>query len=827
MTLSPTIDPLSPGEAIGPYVIGGLLHHTPLTLRYSLAQDARTLVEFAPSGHVARGPEGILPPVKAAMREVVEKAGDAFIAAEFNAAKKARCGDFDLDAEPITANSTSYYASSLPAGQFLTDLAARYRQGGPDELRQLLVGLCDQLKQANAAGMPHGAIAAERVFIPQRGAPKLVGFGHRPSADILGIELAAANELKGEAGDVYGLSELGYLLITGHAPTPYSQRAKALESGAKDPLVPPADYADAAAHGSVIRAISRGLSLSSKPSSKTLEDWAFTVEGRERLMSDGAPDTPAQQDALRPAKDETPPAPPPAPEQAASASAEASIPLRPIRPARGKTQSAAAKPSGLRNVVLLLAGLAVLSVGLLYANQAGLFTRDEQAQTLEPEQTATPTPSSDDERAWVNARTIDTLGSYTAYLSRFPDGFYADEARQRLDALDNEAWEAAIALNTLEGYRGYIEAFPLGVHVPEAQQLIDRIEAGIAAIAAADEKSWNEARQADTVAAYDGYLSAYPDGQFVDEAKQRRAARQEEAQDDQAFEAAENIGTIMAYQSYVNRFPKGRHIAKALSKLDRLTTRTGDVFKDCGQCPNMVVIGSGTFDMGAGEDDPLAKPSEKPQHKVTIPRAFALSQSEVTVGQWKACAGAGACRYEPKQGQNDGLPVVHISWDEAKTYVQWLATTTGKPYRLPSEAEWEYAARAGEAQIFAGGREGSVCRTANIAGAETQYPWRSTACDDGVATGVETVQRRQPNPFGLYDMIGNAAEWTQDCASLSYRDAPTAGEANERGMCSSRIARGGSWISGPRDFRLSARMARNKGDTDDTTGLRVALTLPK
>lgn len=815
MIHAPTIDPLTPGEAIGPHVIGGLLHHTPLTMRYTLSNDAKTLVEFAPAGKVSRGPEGILPPIDSAARQSLEKAADAFIAAEFSAKKKTGCGDFDINVEPVSANSTSYYISDLPAGQFLSQVAARYRQGSPDDLRALLIALSDQLKNAAAAGLSHGAIAAERVFVSERGTAKLVGFGHRPSADLLGVELAASNGLKGEAGDVYGLSELGYQLITGHAPAPYSQRRKALDEGASDPLVPAGDYADAAAHGSLIRAISRGLSLSGKPSRKTLEDWAFTVEGRERLMNDGAPEAP---DAT--------PYEAAAPVARAPASA-AAVPIRPIRPTRGTVKTESQKPGGMRNVVILLAGLAVISIGLLYANQSGLFTRSAEpaiAETKDPEIAA---PSADDERAWVNARTIDTLGSYTAYLDRFPNGFYAEQARARLDALDTLAWEAAIAQNTLEGYRSYIESFPLGVHVPEAQQIIDRLEAGIAAIAAADEASWKDARQADTVAAYDGYLSAYPDGKYVDDAKQRRAKRREEAQDDQAFEAAENIGTKMAYQSYVNRFPKGRNISKALAMLDRLTTRTGDVFKDCQQCPNMVVIGSGTFDMGSGTDDPLAKPSEMPQHKVTIPVAFAVSQSEVTVGQWKACAGAGACRYEAKQGSNNSAPVVHVSWDEAKTYVQWLAKTTGKPYRLPSESEWEYAARAGETQIFSGGRESSVCRVANIAGAETNYPWKSTVCDDGVATGVEAVQRRQPNAFGLYDMIGNAAEWTQDCGSLSYRDAPTAGQANERGMCSSRIARGGSWISGPRDFRLAARMIRNKGDTDDTTGVRAALTLPK
>lgn len=814
MSASSPTQPLNPGETIGGIAIGGMVHQSALTLRYALPDAAGAMIEFAPAGFVERGPEGILPAVDSGRRQLISDASDAFIAAEFSAKKKTGCGDLDLSFDPVTANSTAYYRSDLGAGQMLSQALTRMRQSGPEELRALLVSLCGELQKALPSGVHHGAIAPERVFLPEDGRARLVGFGHRPSADVLGLTLPSANGLTGEAGDVYGLSELGYLLVTGHAPAPYSQRMEALENGKGDPLVPAGEYADAAAHGSLIRALSRGLSLNGKPQDKTLEDWAFTVEGRSRVMTDGTAEAPAQEAAAA--------APSPRPKSGASTGP------RPMRPKRGTAPTQSATPGNMRNLAILLVAIGAICFGLLYASQSGLFSKDDTPQIAEgPEKPVDAGPSAEDERAWVNARTIDSLASYEAYLARFPDGYYAKEARAQLDALDTKAWEAAIALNTLEGYRAYLAAYPLGAHVPEAQQIIDRLEAGIAAIAAADEASWKEARKADTVAAYDGYLSAYPDGQHVDEAKQRRSAKQEAAQDNQAFQAADNIGTKMAYQSYVNRFPRGRHIAKALAKLDRLTTRTGDVFKDCGQCPNMVVIGSGTFDMGAGDDDRLAKPSEKPQHKVTIPTAFALGQAEITVGEWKACAGAGACRYEAKQGSDETAPVVHVSWDAAKGYAEWLAKTTRKPYRLPSEAEWEYAARAGEAQIYAGGRESSICRVGNIAGAETQYPWKSSACDDGVAQGVDAVRRRQPSTFGLYDMIGNASEWTQDCASLSYRDAPTSGQANERGLCSSRIARGGSWISGPRDFRLSARLVRNKGDTDDTTGFRVAMTLPK
>lgn len=808
MTYHSPIKALAPGTRIDAVTTGGVLHQTAFTLHYALNGQDETLVEFAPAGAAERASDSRL--------DIKAEAVKAFIQAETKASSTAKL---------FKANGTAYYVSALSSGQFLSERINALQKAAPEDLRSLLLSLCDQLQKHTQTGLHHGALAADYIYVPERGAPIITGWGAYPAAQVLGLQPDPSNTLTGEARDVYALSQLGYQLVTGQAPAPFGQRKKALEDGLGDPLVPAGEYADASAHGSIIRAISRGLSLNGKSNAKTLEDWAFTVEGRSRLMTDGAAETPAQDAAPMP--------PSTAPVEAASGGASsepqpagAARPTRPMRPKSGAVTSQSQKPANLSTVALILIGLAVITGFALFASQSGLFAPNDadEPEVAAPEVSQ---PSAQEERAWVNARTIDSLSGYEAYLSRYPAGFYLEEARARLDALDDAAWQAAIAQNTLAGYRSYMEAFALGMHVPEAQKIIDRLEAGMKAMTAADTASWNDAQRVDTVAAYDAYISAYPDGQFVREARERRTARLSAGQDDQAFEAARNIGTKMAYQSYLNRFPQGKHTATALSMLDRLTTRTGDVFKGCAQCPNMVVIPSGTFDMGAGDDDPMAKPSEKPQRSVTISAAFALGQTEVTVGQWKACAAAGACRYDPKQGSQDNLPVLYVSWDDASAYAAWLAKTTGKAYRLPSEAEWEYAGRAGSKDIFAGGRPASVCRLANIAGAETNYPWRNTACDDGVATGVETVRRRQANAFGLYDMTGNAAEWTQDCASLSYRDAPTSGIANERGLCSSRIARGGSWISGPRDFRLAARMVRAKGDTDDTTGMRVALTLPK
>ena len=805
-----SIAPLQAGDRIGSDSVGGLLHQTPYTLRYRYG--ARQLVEFAPSGAFTRGPEGILLPANGRAPMSLQEAAASFIEAEKKAAG-AGCGDLMLTKSTIALNSTQYYVSSLGDGQFLSEQMRAAQAWAPDKLRTILLDLAAQLRRAEAAGLQHGTFGPGSVFMSADGNPIITGYGQGAVAQALG----QAEPVR----DVYALTELAYHLVTGQAPVSLPQRKL---SGETDPLVPAEEYAQASIHGALLRAISRGLDISRKYS---LEDWAVEVEGRQKMLEDGVQAAPALEKAPGPIQ---PAAKPPE---------EESVPIAPVRPPRGQppmrpkrgtpTQTQQAiNPVVLLIFLLLLGALAAFAV---YANNAGLLGGSDEDEVIaeadEGEEAPIDGPNPIDERAWVNARTIDTVASYTAYIERFPNGYYLVEAQERLDALDDKAWEDTLALNTLEGYQAYIAAFPLGRHVPEAQQIIDKLEAGLAAIAAADEAAWEEAQQVDTVAAYDGYLAAYPDGQYVEEATARREAVLEKSRDDQAFEAAQRLGTRDAYQSYVDRFPKGKHVPKALTMIDKLTTRAGDILTDCQQCPPMVVIPKGSFEMGASEGDQLAKPSEKPSHKVTFAAPFALARSEVTVGQWKACAGSGACRYEPRQGQVDTAPVVYVSWDDAQAYAEWLSTLTGKPYRLPSEAEWEYAARAGEGSAYAAGREASVCKLGNIAGSETNVPWRSQSCGDGIANGVEPVQSRLPNAVGRYDIIGNAAEWVADCDSLDYRDVPTDGRANERGLCGARIARGGSWISGPRDFRLSARAGRPKGDTDDTTGFRVALSLPK
>lgn len=234
------------------------------------------------------------------------------------------------------------------------------------------------------------------------------------------------------------------------------------------------------------------------------------------------------------------------------------------------------------------------------------------------------------------------------------------------------------------------------------------------------------------------------------------------------------------------------------------------VFRDCHDCPQMVRIAVGRFTMGSVSD-----PTEQPVHAVEIAKPFALGRFEVTLTQWQACVAAGACDYEPDAGSRpEWTAVRHLSWDDAEQYVAWLAKVTGKPYRLPSEAEWEYAARAGT---------------------ETAYWWGAEAgeanADCKTCGGVWNrkspglIGQRKPNPFGLHDMNGGVAEWTADCWFTSYKGAPVDGSARGKRNCQQRVLRGGSWRNEADYLRSAARMYYDAFVQYGAHGLRVALTL--
>jgi formylglycine-generating enzyme len=276
-----------------------------------------------------------------------------------------------------------------------------------------------------------------------------------------------------------------------------------------------------------------------------------------------------------------------------------------------------------------------------------------------------------------------------------------------------------------------------------------------------------------------------------------------------------------------------------------------DGSRDCADCPELVAIPAGEFIMGAEPGEEFYDPAQGPKHKVSIPRPFLMGRYEVTVREYGAfvrdsgykpqgtdclhydftthtwLAGAGASWREPpifpQQSQH---PVVCVSWNDAQSYVAWLTGKTGKRYRLPSEAEWEYAARAGAAGPWLWGtKPEEACRHANVADeaarARLDPDWIYRDCSDGMVF-TAPVGRFQPNAFGLFDVIGNVWEWVEDCFVSTYERAPVDGSARVTAGCEQRVIRGGGWLSRPSDTRLATRGFNKAQNRIYAVGFRIA-----
>ena len=278
----------------------------------------------------------------------------------------------------------------------------------------------------------------------------------------------------------------------------------------------------------------------------------------------------------------------------------------------------------------------------------------------------------------------------------------------------------------------------------------------------------------------------------------------------------------------------------------------GNNFHDCPECPEMVMMSAGTFNMGSAAAEVGRYENEGPVHSVKV-KKFALGKTSVTRAQFAAFvietkydAGSECFTFEdgtwqPHNGRNwqnpghvqyDNHPVACISWNDAKAYADWISKKTGKLYRLPTEAEWEYAARSGTTTArYWGEGPDQQCAYANGMDAtgklEVPGNFQDVAqCTDGYAY-TSPAGAFKPNTFGLYDIMGNVWQWTEDCWHDSYHEAPTDGSAWTTEQCSGEhVLRGGSWLNSPWILRAAFRIRRDAGTRGSAFGFRLARTLP-
>jgi formylglycine-generating enzyme required for sulfatase activity len=415
---------------------------------------------------------------------------------------------------------------------------------------------------------------------------------------------------------------------------------------------------------------------------------------------------------------------------------------------------------------------------------------------------------------WQEAKERRSFDAYQKFAADCQHTTFAIYAREELEKLDNAEWEKARSVKTEVAYRAYLARWRNGTpyagkHVADAEEASRPLAAG------KPPQTKTEEREADRVAKLD----------------------------DEAFARAKQLGTKSAITDYLSRYRKGRNVEAARSELTRLGfvevvvgaaneprwieagggKKDGESFKDCADCPEMVVVPKGSFQMGSPDDEEARLGNESPRHEVRIPKPFAVGRFEITFAEWDACVSAGSCTQKPgDQGWGRGnRPVINVSWDDiTKQYLLWLSKKADKEYRLLSEAEWEYVARAGTSGPFS--------FDGKISTAKANYNGTYTYGDsDKGEYRQKTVPVKvfDPNPWGLYQVHGNVWEWAQDCNPGSYKDAPNDGSSANEYLGCARVFRGGSWLSYPDWLRSANRGWDAPVYRSNFVGFRVARTL--
>ena len=307
-----------------------------------------------------------------------------------------------------------------------------------------------------------------------------------------------------------------------------------------------------------------------------------------------------------------------------------------------------------------------------------------------------------------------------------------------------------------------------------------------------------------------------------DEANELEAARQQKIRDEEAAERqrqADMMAERQREKDAADEAAQTRREAIVLAARYPIGSTFRDRLSGGGEGPQMVVVPSGSFRMGSND----GASDEKPVHSVTISKPFAVGKFEVTWAEWGACVADGGCNSSgPESAGGDNgwgkgnRPVIEVDWNDAKAYVRWLSRKTGEDYRLLSEAEWEYAARAGSTGKYSWGNNDPSCSK----GATNSANY--LACS---SNRTESVGFSSANAFGLHDLHGNVWEWTEDCWNGSYSGAPSNGSARLSGDCDRRVLRGGSWVSNPRFLRSASRYGYLTTIRLDSVGFRIARDL--
>jgi len=403
-------------------------------------------------------------------------------------------------------------------------------------------------------------------------------------------------------------------------------------------------------------------------------------------------------------------------------------------------------------------------------------TSEAYEQYLADYPQGTFTEQAQENLAWLQTKQENTTAAYNKFKQEYPQSNKLNDAENEIQKLQ---LDSTLALNNTQSLRAYIQQYPQGNYTEKTKIKLDvLVQDSIknAKLYAQDKAAYDKAKRKNTESAYQTYINNYPQGQYLKEAKQQIVYLNNEElrkADDYAWKKAKRTGTKESYQTYINNYPQGQYLSQAKTAI-----------KNIGKLPEieMVYVRGGTFQMGSnnGESD------EKPVHSVTL-SGYYIGKYEVTQKLWKAVMGNNPSRFK-----GDNRPVEKVSWNDIQTFLKKLNSMTGKHYRLPTEAQWEFAARGGNKSRgykYAGGNSiGSVAWYSGNSGSKTH-----------------NVGGKNPNELGIYDMSGNVWEWCRDWYSSSYYS--TSPSKNPKGASngSLRVSRSGSWYNRAEGCRSAGR----------------------
>ncbi len=422
-----------------------------------------------------------------------------------------------------------------------------------------------------------------------------------------------------------------------------------------------------------------------------------------------------------------------------------------------------------------------------------------------------------DHQAWAQAKNNNTVAAYNLYVQKTPDGKYVEKAKENIADL----LQAKNILSTsLSANKESLKQ----QQITNAQRQLIKHGFQLSPTGKLDKR---------TKLAIEGFEkseSLIITGE-VDEVLLEKLTQVFQQKDAQLWQKAQQQHSIDFYQRYQTTFPQGQYVNQALVAIKQLTNEKENLELQKQQAiekkrqatiklatnallNNLITLPSGQFSMGC-EQETECKEREKPLHTVSI-SSFTISATEVTFALWDACVISGGCSLQPNdEGWGRGnRPVIGISYfDIVDQFIPWLSKMTGKDFSLPSEAQWEYAAKADSNTKYAWGND-IDCKKATF----SQF---SGVCGNERKTSV--VQNFTPNAFGLYDMNGNVWEWTQDCWHNNYYGAPNDGKAWNNEKCDGGVIRGGSWLNVANVLRSAFRQGYSRSSKSNSNGFRLVI----